>query len=248
MNACHERPVALLTGAGRRVGAAIARMLHAAGYDLALHCYQSLTDTQVLVTELEKQRSHSTLLLQADFSDRDAPAELIRQVLASTGRLDALINNASTFFPTPVGQTGLAHWDALMVVNARAPFFLAQAAAGALCKACGSIVNLVDIYAERPLANHPIYCMAKAALLAMSRSLALDMAPNVRVNAVAPGAILWPDKGSNHADQRHLLLRTPLERTGSPEEVAGTVLWLLRDATFVTGTVINVDGGRSLSV
>ena len=244
----HERPLALVTGGGKRVGAVIARTLHAAGYDLALHCRHSVAEAEALAAELERQRADSTVVLQADLSDPDAPAALVDTLLAQVGRLDALVNNASAFFPTPVGNATQAQWDELFASNARAPFFLAQAAAPALRTARGAIVNLVDIYAERALADHPIYCMAKAALAAMTRALALDLAPEVRVNGVAPGAVLWPGDGKPYADQEALLARTPLGRSGSPEDVAGAVLWLLRDAPFVTGQVLPVDGGRVLSV
>ncbi|QEE23556.1 pteridine reductase [Rhodanobacter glycinis] len=248
MKARHERPIVLVTGGARRVGAVIARTLHAAGYDLALHCRHSVAEAEALAAELEQLRADSTLVLQADLADPEAPAALIDTLLAQTGRLDALVNNASAFFPTPVGSATLAQWDDLFASNARAPFFLAQAATPALRAARGAIVNLVDIYAERPLADHPLYCMAKAALAAMTRSLALDLAPEVRVNGVAPGAVLWPNNGMAYTDQQALLARTPLERAGSPEDVAGTVRWLLRDAPFVTGQIIAVDGGRTLSV
>jgi pteridine reductase len=244
----HERPLALVTGGGKRVGAAIARTLHAAGYDLALHCRHSVAEAEALAAELERRRADSTVVLQADLSDPDAPAALVDTLLAQAGRLDALVNNASAFFPTPVGSATQAQWDELFASNARAPFFLAQAAAPALRTAHGAIVNLVDIYAERALADHPIYCMAKAALAAMTRALALDLAPEVRVNGVAPGAVLWPGDGKPYADQEALLARTPLRRSGSPEDVAGAVLWLVRDAPFVTGQVLAVDGGRVLSV
>jgi pteridine reductase len=159
-----------------------------------------------------------------------------------------LVNNASAFYPTPVGTATPAQWNDLFASNAQAPFFLAQAATPALREARGAIVNLVDIYAERPLADHPVYCMAKAALAAMTRSLALDLGPDVRVNGVAPGAVMWPSDGKPYDDQQAMLARTPLQRAGSPDDVAGAVLWLLRDAPFVTGQIIRVDGGRTLSV
>lgn len=244
----HERPVALITGAGRRVGAAIARTLHAAGYDLALHYRHSADEARALARDLEAQRSDSTLLLQGELADLPALPELIDRLLAHYGRLDALVNNASTFYPTPLGVATPAQWNELFASNAQAPFFLSQAAIPALREARGGIVNLVDIYAERPLANYPLYCMAKAALAAMTRSLALDLGPEIRVNGIAPGAVLWPGEGKPHADQQTMLARTPLQRTGSPDDVAGAVLWLLRDAPFVTGQIIRVDGGRTLPV
>ncbi|GAB2801815.1 pteridine reductase [Dyella kyungheensis] len=248
MNARHERPVALITGAGKRVGAVIARSLHAAGYDLALHHRHSAADAELLAASLERQRSDSTFVLQAELAELEALPGMVQRVLARFGRLDALVNNASAFYPTPVGSATLAQWNELFASNAQAPFFLAQAATPALREARGAIVNLVDIYAERPLADHPIYCMAKAALEAMTRSLALDLGPDVRVNGVAPGAVMWPSDGKPYDDQQAMLARTPLQRAGSPEDVAGAVLWLLRDAPFVTGQIIRVDGGRTLSV
>ncbi|MHB1272829.1 MAG: pteridine reductase [Rhodanobacter sp.] len=244
----HDRPVALVTGASRRVGAVIARTLHAAGYDLALHYRRSADDARALADELEHRRRGSTLLLQAELAELSALPGVIERLLAHYGRLDALINNASAFHATPLGTATPAQWDELFASNAQAPFFLSQAAIPALRQAQGGIVNLLDIYAERPLAEHPLYCMAKAALSAMTRSLALDLAPAVRVNGVAPGAVLWPSDGKACDDQQALLARTPLQRAGTPEDVAGAVLWLLRDAPFVTGQIIRVDGGRTLTV
>ena len=246
MTPSHHRPVALITGAGRRVGAVIARTLHAAGYDLALHYRHSGEAARALADELEPQRRGSTLLLQAELANLAALPRLLGQLLAHYGRLDARVNNASAFYPTPVGSATLAQWNELFASNAQAPFFLSQAAVPALRAARGGIVNLVDIYAERPLAEHPLYCMAKAALAAMTRSLALDLAPEVRVNGVAPGAVLWPSEGKSPAEQQAMLARTPLQRAGVPEDVAGAVLWLLRDAPYVTGQIIRVDGGRTL--
>ena len=248
MNTGHERPVALITGAGKRVGAVIARTLHAAGYDLALHYRSSAADAELLAASLERQRSNSTCIVQAELADLDALPGVVQRALDRFGRLDALVNNASAFYPTPVGTATQAQWNELFASNAQAPFFLAQAATPALRAARGAIVNLVDIYAERPLANHPIYCMAKAALEAMTRSLALDLGPDVRVNGVAPGAVMWPSDGKPYDDQQAMLARTPLQRAGSPDDVAGAVLWLLRDSPFVTGQIIRVDGGRTLSV
>jgi len=243
-----HRRVALVTGAGKRVGAVIARTLHAAGYDVALHYRRSAADAMALALELEQQRVDSTLTVPAELADVEQLPALIEQVLERFGRLDALVNNASAFFATPLASATPAQWNTLFAANAQAPFFLAQAALPALHSAQGAIVNLIDIYAERPLAEHPLYCMAKAALAAMTRSLALDLAPAVRVNGVAPGAVLWPSAGKSDDDQQALLARTPLQRAGRPEDVASAVLWLLRDAPFVTGQIIRVDGGRTLSV
>ncbi len=242
-----DRPVALVTGAARRIGAAIARHLHDAGYDLALHYRGSHDDMQALADDLQARRGDSVLALQADLAEFDRLPELVARTVGRYGRLDALVNNASNFFPTPIGKAMPAQWEALMAVNARAPLFLSQAAAPHLRKAGGAIVNLTDIHVEQPLHDHAIYGMAKAALAHMTRALALDLAPDVRVNAVAPGAILWPEgNGCSDASKATMLSRTPLARTGTPEEVAETVGWLLRDATYMTGQVLNVDGGRTL--
>ena len=240
-------PVALVTGSARRIGAAIARALHAAGYDLALHYRSSSDDVDALAAELERARPGSTVRLQADLAEFDRLPELVARTVGRFGRLDALVNNASGFFPTPVGEATPAQWDALFATNARAPLFLAQAAAPHLARNGGAIVNLTDLYGERPLAGHSIYCMAKAALLMATRSLALELGPQVRVNAVSPGAILWPEDDGNDAARQAMLQRTPLARTGTPEEVAEAVRWLLQDATYCTGQVIHLEGGRRLA-
>jgi len=240
-------PVALVTGSARRIGAVIARTLHAAGYNLALHCRHSRAELDELATELEAIRPGSTLVLQADLAEFDRLPELVAHTIGRFGRLDALVNNASSFESTPIGAATPEQWDALFASNACAPFFLAQAAAPHLRASGGSIVNMVDIYAERPLSEHTIYCMAKAALLMMTKSLALELGPRVRVNAVSPGAILWPQDNGNSAAQDAMLARTPLGRTGTPGEVAEAVRWLLQDATYSTGQVLHLDGGRMLA-
>ncbi|HJT97307.1 MAG TPA: pteridine reductase [Rhodanobacteraceae bacterium] len=239
-----DRPVALVTGAARRIGAAIAERLHAAGYDLALHCRRSRAELDALIEKLEAARAASTLAIQADLADAERLPGIVEAALGRYGRLDALVNNASAFYATPIASATPAEWDELFAANVRAPFFLAQAAATRLAERQGAIVNIVDIYAERPLAGYPIYSMTKAALAMMTKSLARELGPHVRVNGVAPGAVLWPDSGKSYAAREELIARTPLKRTGSPEDVAGAVLWLLRDAPFVTGEIIRVDGGR----
>jgi pteridine reductase len=242
-----ERPVALVTGAARRVGRVIAKTLHAAGYDLVLHHRQSRAEAEQLACELEARRARSTLLLQAELADPAAPEALVRQAVQRFRRLDALVNNASAFYPTPVGETTAAQWDELFAANARAPYFLAQAAAPHLKRTRGAIVNLVDIYAERPLARHPVYCMAKAALAMATRALAQELGPEIRVNGVAPGAVLWPEAGKTEEQQQAIVRRSALKRAGTPEDVATAVLFLLRDAGFVTGEILRVDGGRLLA-
>ena len=241
------RPVALVTGSARRIGAAIARRLHAEGHDLALHYRGGADEMQALAQELEAVRADSVLTLQADLAEFDRLPELVAHAVGRFGRLDALVNNASTFHPTRLGEATPRQWDELFASNARAPFFLAQAAAPHLKAAQGAIVNLVDIYAERPLRDHSLYCMAKAALVMATKSLALELAPDVRVNAIAPGAILWAENETSEAKQQAMLARTPLARTGTPEEIAEAVHWLLHGATYTTGQVIRVDGGRMLA-
>ena len=242
------RPVALVTGAARRIGAVIARQLHAAGYDLALHYRNSAAEAVALHDELEALRPGSTLLLQADLAATALLPGMIEATAERFGRLDALVNNASAFFPTPLGAVDEAAWDALFASNAKAPFFLAQAAAPLLARAGGAIVNLVDIYAERPLQGHTVYCMAKAALAMLTLSLARELGPAVRVNGVAPGPILWPEAGPGYADRDALVESTALKRTGEPGDVAAAVLWLLREARYTTGEIVRVDGGRMLAI
>jgi pteridine reductase len=244
----NERPVVLITGAARRVGRVIARTLHDAGYDIALHFRASRGEAEQLAAELENRRAQSTFLLEASLDDPETPARLVHRTVQRYGRLDALVNNASSFYPTPIGEATQAQWDELFSSNARAPFFLAQAAAPHLRAARGAIVNLVDIYAERPLARHTIYCMAKAANLMQVQSLARELGPEVRVNGVSPGAVLWPEAGKSYADQQELLGKSALRRAGAPEDVAGAVKFLLCDAPFVTGQILRVDGGRSLNM
>ncbi len=246
------RPAVLVTGAARRIGAAIARRLHAAGCDLALHYRDSAAEMSVLAAELEAGRPGSVLALQADLAEFDRLPELVAGAVGRFGRLDGLVNNASAFFATPFGATTPEQWDALFAANARAPFFLAQAAAPHLRAAGGAIVNLADIHGERPVSGPVVYGRAKAALIQMTRALALELAPAVRVNAVAPGAILWPEGAAGSAGKdRHarqaVLARTPLGRTGTVEEVAEAVRWLLRDATYTTGQLLRLDGGRTLA-
>ncbi|MEO5628152.1 MAG: pteridine reductase [Thermomonas sp.] len=241
------RKVALVTGAARRIGAAIARRLHSDGYDLALHYRASKAEMDALQAELNATRPRSAIALQADLAEFDRLPELVARTVGNFGRLDALINNASGFYPTPIGSATPAQWDELFASNARAPLFLAQAAAPHLRASGGGIVNLADIHGEKkPLADHAIYCMAKAALLMLSKSLAVDLAPEVRVNAIAPGAILWPEHHMDETAQSAILARTPLQRLGTPEEIAGVVSWLLDDASYVTGQTLHVDGGRHL--
>ena len=240
-----ENRVALVSGAAQRIGAQIARTLHGAGMRIALHYHASADAAMRLAAELEAMRPGSVTTLRADLDDPAAPQAIVAQVLARFGGLDVLVNNASRFYPTPLDSATAAQWDELMGSNLRAPFFLAQAAAPLLRAAGGCIVNLVDVHARRPLAGHPIYCMAKAANAMMVKSLARELGPEVRVNGVAPGAILWPDRDLDDAAKREILDRTALRRTGTLDDVAKAVLYLVRDADYVTGQVLAVDGGRT---
>jgi len=244
----NTQPVILVTGGARRVGAAIARRLHAAGCAVAIHYRSSADEAEALAQELNAVRANSAHTFPGALESDDTPAALVDAVLAHFGQLDGLVNNASAFYPTPIGETTAAHWDDLFAANARAPFFLAQAATPALRAAHGAVVNIVDIYAERPLAGHVVYSMAKAALVMLTQALAKDLAPDVRVNAVAPGAILWPASGKPEEAAEALIAKTPLARKGEPDDVAEAVRWLLLDAHYTTGQVIRVDGGRALTI
>jgi pteridine reductase len=238
---------ALVTGGARRVGAAICRRLHAAGANVVVHCNRSQHDAQTLVHELNGIRSGSAVLAQADLLDAGAPLALIQRTTAVYGGIDVLVNNASSFYPTPLGQIDAGDWDDLMGTNLKAPLFLSQAAATELRRAQGCIINIIDIHAERPLAGHMVYTAAKGGLLALTRSLALELGPEVRVNGVSPGAILWPDgpEWQNEQERQQILDRSVLKRTGDPDDIAGAVEFLAT-ATYVTGQVIAVDGGRSI--
>jgi len=234
-----------VTGGARRIGAAIARTLHAQDMNIVIHYRHSAGDAQSLSDALNAERPGSVELVKGNLENTQDCSRLAQQAIEVFGRIDALINNASAFFPTPVGEVTQAHWETLLGVNLKAPFFLSQACAKALTSTRGAIINLTDIYAERPLPKHPVYSASKAGLLALTRSLAQELGPDVRVNAIAPGAILWPESGEAQENQEEIIRRTPLGRLGDPQDIASTVLFLLRDASFITGQVINVDGGRS---
>ena len=236
----------LVTGAAKRVGRSIARELHAAGANIVVHYREAVDAAEALVAELNSARPESAGLVQADLLDCQALPGLVDYALDRFQRLDALVNNASSFFPTPLASIDLAAWDDLIGSNLKAPLFLTQAAAPHLKATHGAVVNITDIHAERPLAGFPLYCAAKAGLLGLTRALAIELAPEVRVNAVAPGPILWPDDTSFDHEARDLIIdHTLLKRSGSPQDIARTVRFLLNDAPYVTGQVINVDGGRT---
>jgi pteridine reductase len=243
-----KRPVALITGAARRIGATIARTLHAAGYDLALHYRHSADEMRALCAELEASRAGSTFAVRAELDDVSRLPALVDEVIAHYGKLDALVNNASTYYATPVGTATPAQWDELFGANARAPFFLAQAAAPHLRATHGAIVNIADIYAARPLPGHAIYCMSKAAVAMLTQALALELGPEVRVNAIAPGNVLWSTNPVKAETAETVAERTALRRQGSPRDIADAVLFLLRDAGYCSGVVLPVDGGRLLHI
>lgn len=246
-NPCLEGKAVLITGAARRVGAEIARALHAEGASLALHYRRSAEAAQALVAELNAARPGSALAFQADLLETDHLPRLVADVVEHFGRLDALVNNASSFYATLMGSIGEREWNDLVGTNLKAPLFLAQAAAPHLALSRGAIVNITDIHDARPLKNFPLYCAAKAGLSGLTRALALELGPHVRVNGIAPGPILWPEDGSfDAASQAAVVARTLLKRCGDPADIARTVLFLLADAPYVTGQIIAVDGGRSV--
>jgi pteridine reductase len=242
--------VVLITGGAKRVGAAICRRMHASGAKLMLHYRASAGEARLLQAELNGVRADSVALIQADLLDLAKLESLVDQTVMRFGRLDALVNNASSFFSTPVGEIQPAQWDDLMGTNVRAPLFLSQAAAPALKKSQGSIVNISDIHAERPLRNFVVYSVAKAALTGLTRSLARELAPDVRVNAIAPGPILWPDGDDafDEVSRQRVISHTPLKREGTPDDIARAVHFLIADAPYVTGETLNVDGGRHVAI
>jgi pteridine reductase len=240
--------VALVTGGARRVGAAIARRLHAAGASVLVHYRDSDAEASTLLAELNAVRPKSAAKVKAELLAPIAPRALVSAAADSFGRLDILVNNASSFFPVAMGAVEPSHWEELMGSNLRAPLFICQEAAPQLARVDGCIVNIVDIHAERPLKGYPVYSIAKGGLAALTRSLALELAPRVRVNGVSPGAIAWPEDGQfEPAERSRILATTPLARIGAPEDVAQAVHFLAC-ASYVTGQIIAVDGGRSIFI
>ena len=239
--------VALVTGAAKRIGADIARTLHAEGATVVIHYAQSADAAANLVAELNTLRAYSCHSYSALLGDIDGLSEMIKQITMLTGRLDILINNASSFYPTVLGEINESDWDMLFDSNLKGPLFLSQAAAPYLKHNAGCIVNMVDIHAERPLVKHPVYCSAKAGLVMLTKSLAVELGPDVRVNGVAPGIIIWPEGDQDETLQDDLLSRTALKRKGSVKDITDTVLFLVRDASYITGQIINVDGGRTVN-
>ncbi|MDT8410400.1 MAG: pteridine reductase [Wenzhouxiangellaceae bacterium] len=245
----HAGKVAIVTGAARRIGAAIAERLHQRGLNVVIHCRRSVGDAESLAARLNRQRDASAVFTVSDLAEPAAPQALVDAALGAFGHLDVLVNNASAFYPTGVEQATEAHWDEIMVSNQRAPFWLSLAAARVMDEA-GSIVNLVDIHGIVPLKHHAIYSQAKAGLIMQTRALARDLAPAVRVNGVAPGSILWPEGEAEQSPEamRDILERVPLGRQGTPADIAGAVAFLALDAPYVTGQILVVDGGRTLNM
>lgn len=237
--------VALITGAARRLGACTARHLHQRGLNIVIHCRNSIEDALALKEELEAQRRDSVRILQADLDDCEAVRQLAADTLAQWQRLDVLVNNASSFYAKPLLESTDDDWTRLVHSNLRAPLILTQELAPALKESQGSIVNIVDVYSEKPLLNHSLYCVAKAGLAQLTRASARELGPDIRVNGVSPGPILWPEQGQDNASD--ILHGTALKRSGSPEDIAGAAAFLALDAGFVTGQILAVDGGRSLA-
>lgn len=240
--------VAFVTGSARRIGARIARILHENGINVVLHCHYSMSEAKKLCSNLNQIRDNSAVILQADLSKINKLDTLVKQAASIWGRLDILVNNASCFYKTPVGSITESVWDKLMDTNLKAPFFLAQAAAPFLKKRRGCIINIVDIHADRPMADHPVYCVSKAGLAMLTKALARELGPDIRVNSVSPGAIIWPEKGNALSAKlkKQIIEHTALKTHGDPEEIAKAVLFLVRDAPYITGIDIAVDGGRKL--
>jgi pteridine reductase len=236
---------ALVTGAGRRIGAAIATGLHEAGANVVIHYFRSAEPAEKLVGQMNELRPNSALAVGADLRDCNSLEPMVEEITAATGRLDILVNNASSFYPTPLGAITEAEWDDLLGSNLKAPLFLCQAALPHLRESGGVIINIVDVHSQRPLKDHPLYGVAKAGLAMLTRSLAKDLGPEIRVNGVSPGAILWPDSGMPERIQQNIIGKTALKRAGTPEDIAGAVVYLVRDARYVTGQILAVDGGRS---
>ncbi len=239
--------VALITGAAHRIGAALARGLHLQGMNLIIHYHTSRSAALALQHELNGKREGTVVLIQADLSETSKISAIIKQACEAWGRLDVLINNASTFFPTETGTVDEHCWNNLIGTNLKAPFFLCQAAAPHLAKWQGSIINIADIHALRPLKGYPVYSIAKAGLVMLTKAMACELGPNVRVNAVAPGAILWPEQELDEVAKQRIISRTFLKRQGAPDDVVRAVLYLIRDADYVSGEILTVDGGRSIN-
>ncbi len=245
-----QEKVILVTGGAKRVGAAICRRLHSSGANIALHFRTSAQSAEKIQNELQAERPNSVQILQADLLDPQALSSLVLQTINHFGRLDGLVNNASSFFATSLEDINEQSWHDLIGTNLKAPLLLAQAAAAELRRSHGAIVNIIDIHAERPMHGHLLYSVAKSGLAALTRALAQELAPQVRVNAVSPGVIVWPENSEwdDVERRRKLIAHTLLKRQGEPEDIARTVQFLINDAPYITGQIISVDGGRSINI
>ena len=248
MTIAFTNKVALVTGAAKRLGAASIKALHQSGANVVVHCHESVSEAQALASELNAVRANSAIVVTTQLGTRAQAQYCVDQSINAWGRLDVVVNNASSFFPTPIGDIEDTHVADLMASNVTAPLFITQAAQDELTKSRGSVINMVDIHGFEPHKDHAVYCAAKAALIMLTRSQALELAPHIRVNGIAPGAILWPEDGSLSAEQRReKLAQIPLGRQGTPEDIAQLVVYLSSDAaSFITGEIVKVDGGRSI--
>ena len=247
-NMSNSQKTVLITGGARRIGNVIAHLLHASGFNIMIHYRSSSSDADKLITDLNNIRADSAASVQGDLLDVNCIPRIIEQTIDTFGRLDVLINNASTFYPTPIELIDNEFWTDLVGSNLKAPMFMVKSATKHLRDNNGCIINIVDIYARTPLSNHPIYCSAKAGLEMLTKSLARDLAPEIRVNGVSPGAILWPEHETHTEKQDELLKKVPMGRMGTPEDIAKTVRFLIEDGTYITGQIIAVDGGRSVVI
>lgn len=240
--------VALITGGAKRIGAETARTLHDTGMNIVIHYRSSRQEADELSYDLNQLRTNSAAVIQGDLDDEHIYGKIIEDTVEIWGKLDVLINNASSFFPTPVGTITLGHWHNLINSNLKAPLFLSQAATPFLRENNGCIVNMVDIHAFRPMREHPVYCAAKAGLAMLTQSLAKELGPEIRVNGIGPGAILWPENDMDEKTRNFIIERTALKRHGEPSDIAKAILFLVRDAPYITGHIVPVDGGRSLNI
>lgn len=243
----NQHPVALVTGAAQRIGEQLVRALHARAYNVIIHYRSSAAGAERIAAELNAERADSACTLSATLEHNGAARQLAEAALARWGRVDVLINNASSYYPTPWSEATEADWDVLLGSNLKGPFFLTQALLPALSAHNGCVINMIDIFAERPIRDFPLYCMAKAGLAMMTKSLAFDRGHSVRVNGIAPGVILWPEHPTTDAEKAETLQRIPSGRIGAPEDIVRTALFLIESAPYINGQIIAVDGGLSLS-
>ncbi len=237
---------ALVTGGGKRIGATIAETLHNKGFNVAIHYNSSSDAADQLCAQLNAKKQDSSITIGTDLTDQDTLENLIPSLIEKTKRLDVLVNNASTFYPTPIEKITLEDWDNLLGTNLKAPLFLSKYAAQYLKQSQGTIINIIDIHAKKPLKEHPIYGSAKSGLAMLTRSLASDLAPDVRVNGISPGLILWPENNPSEQAKNHILQQIPLKKIGTSEDIANCVMFLIEEAPYITGEIIAIDGGRSM--